>query len=178
MAVTSTSRAVASVGDLLLDELAEHDRDAALHGLEGLAGEPLVHLAQPPAERDHEARGDLRVFAHQAAHVGAEHADDARRLDRLDRRRAPLVLEHRELAEDVARAERRERDRAPVAVRAHRARVPLAHDVAGVARVALAEHRLPRLELARHRDLGDALQIGGLERRERGDATQQLDYLS
>ena len=89
--------------------------------------------------------------------------------------RAALVLEHRELAEDVAGAERRERDRAPVAVRADRARVALADDVAGVAGVALAEHDLLRRELARHRHLGDPLEVAALERRERRDPSEQLD---
>ncbi len=122
VAVTSTSGHVLAGRDLLLDELAEDDRDPALDGLEGLAREALVHLAQAPAEGDDEAHRDLGVFAHQPAHIAAEDADDARRLDRLDRRRAQLVLEHRELAEDVARPERRERDHAPVRVRADRTR--------------------------------------------------------
>ncbi len=50
---------------LLLDELAEHDGHTALNRLKGLTRETLVHLAQTPAERDHEPRGDLRVFGHQ-----------------------------------------------------------------------------------------------------------------
>ena len=54
---------------------------------------------------------------------------------------------------------------------------PVAHDVAGVAGVALAEHDLPRLELARHRHLGDPLEVAALERRERGHPREQLDDL-
>ena len=54
-------------------------------------------------------------------------------VERLDRRRAALVVEHRQLAEDVAGAEVRERDRAAVGVLADRPRVAAAHDVAGVA---------------------------------------------
>ena len=67
-------------------------------------------------------------------------ATTLRRLDRLDGRRAALVLEHRQLAEEVVRAERRERDRAPVARVAHRPGAAGADHVTGVARVALAEH--------------------------------------
>ncbi len=174
MVVTSTSSWRLAGCDLLGDEVAEDDRHAALHGLEGLAREPLVHLAQAPAERDHQPRCDVGMFAHQPAHVGTEHPHHDRRLDRLHRRGAALVLEHRELAEDVARAERRERDRAPVAVRADRARVPIAHDVAGVAGVAFAEHDLTWRELARHRHLRDPLEVAALERRERGHPSEQL----
>ena len=54
---------------------------------------------------------------------------------------------------------------------------PVAHDVAGVAGVALAEHHLPGLEAARHRHLGDPLEIAALERREDGHAPEQLDHL-
>jgi hypothetical protein len=115
------------------------------------------------------------VLAHQAAHVRPQHPDHADPLNRLDRRRAALVLEHRQLAEDVAGAERRERDRAPVAVRADRPRVALANDVAGVARVALAKHRLPRLERSRHSHFCDSLQVGPLQRREHGHSPEQLD---
>ena len=57
---------------------------------------------------------------------------------------------------------------------ADRARMALAHDVAGVAGVAFAEHHLARLELARHRDLGDPLEVAALERRERGHPREQL----
>ena len=52
---------------------------------------------------------------------------------------------------------------------------PVAHDVAGVAGVALAEHDLARLEVARHRHLGDPLEVAPLERREHGHAPEQLD---
>ena len=65
-------------------------------------------------------------------------------VERLDRGRAQLVVEHRQLAEDVARAEVRQRDHAPVGMLADRARVAGAHDVARVAGVALAEdHVMP-----------------------------------
>ena len=40
-----------ALGLRLAHELAEHAGDAALHGLEGLAREALVGLAQPAAER-------------------------------------------------------------------------------------------------------------------------------
>ena len=73
-----------------------------------------AQLAQAAPERDDELRRDVGVLAHQAAHVRAEDADDLGVLDDLDRGRALLVVEHRQLAEDVARAEPRERDRAAV----------------------------------------------------------------
>ncbi len=177
MAVTSTSVGAPAGGDLLRDELGEDHRHAALHGLEGLAREALVGLAQAPAERDHHARGDLRVLVQQPAHVRAEHAHDARRLDRLDGGGAALVLEHRQLAEDVSGPERRERDRAPVAVAAHRARLPLAHDVAGVALIALAEDRLAGLEAPGDGHLRDPLEVAGLERREHRHPPEQLDHV-
>src|SRR5205085_1516547 len=89
--------------------------------------------------------------------------------------RTVLVLEHRQLAEDVARTEVRERDRATVGMLADGARVAGAHDVAGVALVALAEDDLPRLVPARHGDLGDARKLLGPERLERRDAGEQRD---
>ena len=177
MAVSSTSVGPAPAAVSCSDELAQDDRDAALDGLEGLAREPLVGLAQAPPEGDHQARGDAGVLVHQPAHVGTEHGDDARRLDRLDGGGAKLVLEHRELAEDVAGAEGGERDRAPVGVPAHGAGAAAAHDVAGVAGVALAEDDLTGLELAGHGELCDPLQVGGHERREHGHAREQLDDL-
>ena len=91
--------------------------------------------------------------------------------------RAALVLEQRELAEDVARAERRERDRAPAGVLAHRAGATGANDVAGVARVALAEYDLARLERARDGEVGDPLEVFALERREHRHAREQLDHV-
>src|SRR5205823_14504472 len=116
-----------AVATLLLDELAEHNRHAALHRLEGLAREALVGFTQPPAQRDHQARGDLGVPAEQPPHVWTQQATHAQRLDRFDRRRALLVLEQRQLAEDVARPEPRQGDPAPVAVRAPPPPPPLSH---------------------------------------------------
>ncbi len=168
---------VGAGADLLLDEVAQDDRDARLDGLEGLAGEALVGLAQAPAEGDHQARGDAGVLVHQPAHVGAEHGHDGGRLDSLDGGRAALVLEHGELAEDVAGTEGGERDDAPVGVLAHGAGAAGAHDVAGVAGVALAKDDLAGLELAGHGELGDALQVGGVQRGEHGHACEQFDDL-
>ena len=92
-------------------------------------------------------------------------AEDRDRLDvveRLDRGRAPLVVEHRQLAEDVAGAEVRQRDRAAVGVLADRAGVAGAHDVARVRLVALAEdHALTGLEPARDGHLDHALRSSG-----------------
>ena len=59
---------------------------------------------------------------------------------------------------------------------ATRTGAPGANDVAGVARVALAEDDLARLELARHRQLGDPLQIVCIERGEHRHAREQLDH--
>ena len=56
----------------------------------------------------------------QAPHVRAEDRDRLDVVERLDRRRAALVVEHRQLAEDVAGAEVGERDRAAVDVLADR----------------------------------------------------------
>ena len=53
----------------------------------------------------------------------------------------------------------------------------VAHDVAGVARVALAEDGLARLEHARHRDLGDPLEVALLQSLEHGHPPEQLDDL-
>ena len=122
---TSTSRVAGALGLRLRREPAEHPGDAALHGLERLAREPLVRLAQPPAERDHELDRDVGVLAQQPAHVGAGDRDRVDGVERLDRRRAALVVEHRKLAEDVARPEVGERDHAPVGVLAQRAGVAL-----------------------------------------------------
>ena len=47
--VTSTSLAAGALALRLAHEPVEHHRDAALDGLEGLAGEALVGLAQAPA---------------------------------------------------------------------------------------------------------------------------------
>ena len=71
VAVTSTSPSGSPAATSSCDELAEDHRHAALDGLEGLAREALVGLAQAPAERDHQAHRDLRVLAHQPAHVAA-----------------------------------------------------------------------------------------------------------
>src|SRR5919107_168508 len=48
-----------ALGAGLVDELAEDDRDAALDGLERLAAQALVGLAQPPPERDDELHGGV-----------------------------------------------------------------------------------------------------------------------
>src|SRR4051794_13056942 len=133
-----------ALGPRLVDELAEHGRHAALHRLEALAGQPLVGGAQPAAQRGDELDRDLGVLAHQPAHVGPEDGERLHGVDGLDGRRAPLVVEHRQLAEDVARAEGGEGDRPPVGMLADRARVAGADDVARVAGVALAEDDVAR----------------------------------
>jgi hypothetical protein len=117
------------------------------------------------------------VLFHQPAHVRAEHAHDAGGLDRFDGGRAALVLEHGQLAEDVSRPECRERDRATVAVGAHGPGVPLSHDIARVAGIALAEDDLAWLEVPWERHLGDPLEVGGLERGERWHPSEQLDHV-
>ena len=104
------------------------------------------------------------MFVHQPAHVRSEHAKHARALDRFNRRRAPLILEQRQLPENVARAEGRERDRAPVAVAADCARAAAADDIAGVAGVPLPEDDLAGLEITGDGELRDPLQVAPLER--------------
>src|SRR4051812_22159639 len=143
----------------LLDEVRQDRRDAALHGLEALARQPLVRRAQAAAEADDQPDGDVGVVVEQPAHVRAEDRKRLDAVDRLDGRGALLVVEHRELAEDVARPEVRQRDRAAVGVLADRPRVTGADDVARVAGVALAEHDVARGEPAGHGELGDLLEV-------------------
>ena len=88
--------------------------------------------------------------AHQPAHVVAEDREHLEVVDRLDGGRAPLVVEHRQLAEDVARPERGERDLAPVGVLADRARV------AGCGRRSTCSRRRPRGTRPRRRRSGAA----------------------
>ena len=160
----------------LLDELAEHGRHAALDGLEGLAGEPLVGRPQAPRERDRERDRQLRALRHQTAHVGAEDRQHLERLDRLDRGRAALVVEHRQLAEDVAGAERGERERAAVRVLADGAGVAGADDVARVRGVALAEDDLAGREpRAGARPPRSARGPRAARSAKHGHARQQLD---
>jgi hypothetical protein len=175
--VTVTSAPSALLGAFLRDQLAQHHCHATLHGLEGLAREALVGLAQTSAERDHQTRGDPGVLDHQPTHVRAEHRHHTRLLNRFNRSRAALVLEQRQLAEDVTRAERRERDYAPTGVLACRTGATGADDVAGVARVALAEHNLARLKRARNREIGDPLQVLVFERGEHRHAREQLHHV-
>ena len=103
-----------------------------------------------------------------AAHVVAEDRQRLEVVGRLDRRRAPLVVEHRQLAEDVAGPERRERDLAPVGVLADGARVAGAHDVAGVGVVALAEDGLAAVEARAARRPRRPLEVRGPELLEHG----------
>ena len=105
-----------------------------------LASRSLVVRSRRDSEAGERDR-ELRAPQHQPAHVRAEDREHVERVDRLDRGRAALVVEHRQLAEDVARAERRERDLAAVGVLADRSRVAGADEVARVRLVALAEDR-------------------------------------
>src|SRR5213079_1027997 len=56
-----------ALGARLLDELAEHGGDAALHRLEALAGQALVGGAQAAPQRDDELDRDVAVLAHEPA---------------------------------------------------------------------------------------------------------------
>ena len=95
--VSRTSPSLAAPSALrLLDEVGEHDRDAALDGLEGLAGEALVGLAQAAPERDDELRRDVGVLAHQAPHVGAEDRD------RLDASSSVSTVAERRSSSNIA----------------------------------------------------------------------------
>ena len=53
----------------------------------------------------------------------------------------------------------------------------LLHHVAGVARVALAEHHLARLEAARHRQFGYPLEIALHEGGEHRHSPEQLHHV-
>src|SRR5579875_886908 len=117
------------------------------------------------------------MLAHQLAHVAAEHADHLEVLGRLDRRRAPLLLEHRKLSEDLARAEGCKRDCTSAGVLAHGAAVAGSNYVAGVTGVALAKDDLAGGEATRNGDLGDALEILGRKLREDRDVRKQPDGL-
>ena len=108
---------------------------------------------------------------------GPSTATTLRLLDRFNRGRAALVLEQRQLAKDVTRPERRERDYAPTRVLACRTGATGADDVAGVARVALAEHNLARLKRARNSQVGNPLQVLDLERGEHRHAREQLHHI-
>ena len=99
------------------------------------------------------------MLAKQPAHVRGQNRDRLHGFGRLDGGGAPFVVEHRQLAEDVAGAEVRERDRAAVGVLAYGSRMPRAHDIAGAALIALAEHNLTRLEAAGDGDLGHPLKL-------------------
>lgn len=160
------------------DQLQQDGGHPALHGLERLAGQPLVRLPQTTAESDDQLHGDIGVLTQQAAHVRAENRDDLRRLDGLDRRRASLVVEHRQLSEDVARPEVGQRDRPPIAIAPEGAQLTRPHDVTRVAVVALVEDDLARPILPGHRDLGDARELGVAQRLERGDVVEQRDRVA
>ena len=166
-----------ALGARLLDELAEHGGDAALHGLEALAGQALVGGAQAAPQRDDELDRDVAVLAHEPAHVGPEDGERVDGLDRLDGRGAAFVVEHRQLAEDVAGPEGGEGDRPPVRVLADGPRVAGANDVARVAGVALAEDDVARLEAPRHGQLGDSRELARAEGLEDRDAREEGDGL-
>ena len=119
--------------------------------------------------------GELRAAQHQPAHVRPEDREHVECVDRLDRRRAALVVEHRQLAEDVARAERRQRDLAAVGVLADRSGMAGADEVARVRLVAFAEDHLARGEAPRVADLGHQLEVRRRQRREDRHLAEQLD---
>jgi hypothetical protein len=62
-------------------------------------------------------------------------------------------------------------------MRSHRACAPIANDVARVARVTLAKHDLTGLELARHGELRDPLEIALDQSREHRNVSEKLDDL-
>src|ERR1035437_4417879 len=66
-----------------LDQLREHLRHPALHGLERLSREALIGLAQAAAEGADQLHGDLGMLAQQPPHVGPEDADSFGWLKRL-----------------------------------------------------------------------------------------------
>src|SRR5262249_35563294 len=99
------------------------------------------------------------------------------RVERLDGGGALLVVEHRELAEDISGPEVGERDGPAVDVLAHGPGVAAADDVAGVARVALAEDHLLGREPPQDRDVRDAAQVLRCQLREDGHLLEQPDDL-
>ena len=148
-----------ALGARLLDELAEHGGHAALDGLEGLAREALVGLAQAAAERDHELDRDVGV-----PRISARMSEP--RIASASRSSIASTVAERRSSSNIASSPKmspgpnvRERDLAAVGVLAQGARVAGAHDVAGVGVVALAEDDLAGGEAARDRDRGDLLEV-------------------
>ena len=170
-----TSPPLAAARRLLGDELREDAGDAAGHGLEGLARDPLVGGAQAPHQGGDQLHGDLGVAGEQRPHLAGGQGQQLAVDERFDAGRADLAVEHRQLAEDVAGAERGEGDRAPVGVLAGDAEAARADDVAGVGVVALVEDPRRGGEGARHRDPREALELLLLEVGEERHAAQQLD---
>src|SRR5947207_3014399 len=80
------------------------------HGLERLPREALVGGAQAPRDAAEHLHRDLRMVQEQPADVAGEQGQRARVLGRLDRRRARLAVEHRELAEHLTAPELGERE--------------------------------------------------------------------
>ena len=96
-----------------------------------LARRSLVARRRRPSADD-ELHRDLRVSRISRRMSGAEDRERLDLVDRLDRGRAALVVEHRQLAEDVARPEGGQRDLAPVGVLADGACVAVADHVTRV----------------------------------------------
>ena len=102
---------------------ARRRRGSARSGTTGRASRSLVARSRR-AERRRRASTAISACSRISRRMSAPRIASASSVvDRLDGRRAALVVEHRQLAEDVAGAERGERDLAPVGVLADRARV-------------------------------------------------------
>ena len=117
-------------------------------------------------QRLQELQGEVRVAAHEAAHVAGEERHGRGVLDRLGRRRASLAAEHRELPEEPARAHLGERDHPAVLVLAREQHRTRANQVTGVAGVPLAEQDLAPLPAARHGHLRELLELARVQSRE------------
>ncbi len=158
-----------------LDQLHQDAGDPARDLLERLPRDPRVGLPEPLRQRSEQLHGDLRMLVQQALEVAGEDRHGPHVVDRLDRRRANLAVEHRKLAEDLARAEVRERDRAAVGVLADDPRRAGAQDVAGVAWVSLAQDDRPRRVAPGHGDAGDLFELLRRQLREQRNPAQERD---
>src|SRR5450759_5464032 len=72
----------------------------------GLAAQPLVGHAQPPAEHLEELDRDRRVLLEQRLEVPAREHEAPRRLESMDRGRARRLVQQGHLPEEVPRTER------------------------------------------------------------------------
>ena len=109
-----------------------------------------------------------------ALHVGGRHRQQLDLAERLDAGRADAAVEHRQLADELAGPEGGQRDRAAVGVLARHPDLAGADHVTGVAAIAFVEDPGALRERARNGDLGDPLELSGLEPGEQRNARKKL----